>query len=59
MDLKKRRNELKLSQTAVAVAVGVSLTTYQLWERGATTPRPENLVKLKRALQFDEVGAQD
>lgn len=50
MDLKKRRKKLELTQTDVAKAVGVSLYTYQLWERGVTTPFPENLVKLKTVL---------
>lgn len=52
MEIKKRRKELKLSQSALAVLVGVSLTTIQLWERGVTTPSDENLTKLKQALQI-------
>ena len=36
----------KMSQTDVAIACKVSLTTYQLWERGVTEPKPENMEKL-------------
>ena len=35
-----------MSQTDVAIACKVSLTTYQLWERGVTEPKPENMEKL-------------
>jgi len=48
--MKDHRLELKLTQADVALAVGVSLTTYQLWEKGVTTPTPENLKKLNSVL---------
>jgi transcriptional regulator with XRE-family HTH domain len=47
------RKSLKLSQMEVAKTCGVSLITYQMWERGISTPTPENLIKLKKALQIN------
>ena len=52
--LKDIRNEKKLSQSDVAKLVGVSLTSYQLWEREVTTPAPENLTKLIEVLGLRE-----
>lgn len=51
-ELRKKREEKSLTQTEVAVAVGVSLTAYQLWERGVASPKPENMDKLKKVLGF-------
>jgi len=51
-NLKERRKLLGISQTSLAINLGVSLVTVQLWERGASTPSPENKQKL------DEVMAQ-
>ena len=48
MKLKKMRKVHELTQLDVALGVGVSLMTYQLWERGANNPNPENLEKLER-----------
>ena len=53
-DMKEKRLKLNLTQTDVALAVGVSLTTYQLWEKGVTTPTPENLKKLNKVLRMTE-----
>jgi transcriptional regulator with XRE-family HTH domain len=52
--MKDKRLALKLTQTDVAIAVGVSLVTYQLWERGVTTPTPENQKKLDKILRIEE-----
>lgn len=52
--LKELRKQAGMTQTEVAVAVGVSLTAYQLWERGASTPKDENLQKLKEVLGMKE-----
>lgn len=41
------------SQVAVAIKCGVSLSTYQLWEKGAMKPRAIRLKKLKEVLQMD------
>lgn len=46
-DLKKLRKTKNASQVDVAVAVGVSLMSYQLWERGVTKPKPENVKGLE------------
>lgn len=51
MNLKKNRIERGLTQTQVAVLVGASLTSYQNWERGVTTPTEENQAKLKKVLE--------
>ena len=54
MDLKERRKELELTQTELAIKVGVSLFTIQCWERGVTTPTPENKEKLYKALEIGD-----
>lgn len=51
MNIKELRKALKLSQSALAVECGVSLTTIQLWERNVSKPSAENLEKLKKALK--------
>jgi len=51
LDIKSLRLEKKLTQIDVAKKVGVSLTSYQLWERGVTTPTEENLKKLYEVLR--------
>jgi len=54
--IKARRNELKKlypgswSQIDVAIKCGVSMLTYQLWERGAVKPTEENEAKLLEVL---------
>ncbi len=52
--LRDRREELGFSQTAVAVAIGVSLVSYQNWERGVAKPRENHRVRLEKVLQFEE-----
>lgn len=54
MNYKELRKKQKLTQIQVASKVGVSLMTYQLWERGAMNPKPENLEKLKLVLNIKE-----
>lgn len=51
-NLKELRKAAKLTQVELAVKVGVSLMTIQLWERQVTTPKDENLNKLKKALNI-------
>ena len=48
--IKELRLAKGMTQTDVAMAVGVSLTAYRLWEIGAMKPSPENLVKLAQVL---------
>jgi transcriptional regulator with XRE-family HTH domain len=52
MNLKEQRITLGLTQAQVAVAVGVSLTGYQNWEKGLSTPSEENMKKLKKVLKI-------
>lgn len=52
MNIAERRKELGYTQTYVAVKVGVSLTGYQNWERGLSTPSEENMKKLKEVLKI-------
>lgn len=54
MNLKDRRLKLGFSQSAVAVKVGVSLNSYQNWERGVTKPKGENMNKLLEVLDIKE-----
>jgi transcriptional regulator with XRE-family HTH domain len=51
-NLKELRKAAKLTQVELALKVGVSLMTIQLWERQVTTPKDENLNKLKKALNI-------
>ena len=51
MDIKKLRKEKGMTQIEAAIKSGVSLTTFQLWERGVTTPNEENMKKLILALK--------
>ena len=55
MDLKKLRKEKKLTQIEVAKRVGVSMVSYQLWERGVSSPNDENRIKLIKVLDIKEV----
>ena len=49
-EIKALRKERELTQIALAVRVGVSLMSVQLWERGGTKPSQENLERLKHVL---------
>jgi transcriptional regulator with XRE-family HTH domain len=51
-NLKELRKAAKLTQMDLAVKVGVSLMTIQLWERQVTTPKEENLNKLKEVFNI-------
>lgn len=56
--LKERREELGLSQVAMAVRCGVSLTSYRLWEYGVS-PSDENRKKLEEVLHEAETRQAD
>ena len=56
--LKEARKRAGLTQTGVAVKVGVTLTTYQLWERGAMKPTEDNRKKLFKVLGITEEEAR-
>ena len=59
--MKLRRLALGLTQIEVAIAVGVSVPAYRLWEAGGTKPTPDNEVKLKEVLggAADEADKQN
>ncbi len=48
--IKQRRKELKLTQSDVGKAVGVSKATVSQWESGDTSPKGGNLIKLSKSL---------
>jgi len=54
MDWKQKRLDLKMTQIKVAKACGVSLMTYQLWEREAMKPNEENMKKLIKVLRSEK-----
>lgn len=49
--IRERRKQLKMSQSALSKAAGVSYSSISLWENDNTAPRGENLHKLARSLQ--------
>jgi len=56
-DIKERRKELGWSQYDLAKKVGVSEVSIRKWERGVTTPKPENQEKLEKVLREVENGS--
>lgn len=52
-NLKEYRIKKGMTQADVAKAVGVSLTSYLLWEREVGNPNPENLEKLRAVLGME------
>ena len=60
--IREKREELKKndpknwSQIDVAIKCGVSLLSYQLWERGAVKPTVENEAKLLEVLGLDIIN---
>jgi len=52
-EIKTKRKEKKMTQTEVALKIGVSLGAYRLWETGGGKPNSENLKKLKKILITD------
>lgn len=53
-NLKELRKAANLTQMDLAVKVGVSLMTIQLWERKVTKPKEENLNKLKDVFRIED-----
>lgn len=51
--LKQRRNEKNLSQTAVANYLNVTRTAYHNWESGKTIPNKKNLLLLSKILDVE------
>ena len=54
MDLRKLRDEHKMTQSEVARKVGVSLMSYQLWERGVMNPSEQNKEKLEKLFKVNK-----
>ena len=46
-EFKSVRDTFNKSQIEMAIAVGVSINTWILWERGATIPNEENQLKFE------------
>ena len=55
-DLKKAREKKGLTQTEVAIAVGVSVEAYRRWENGGGGANEENLKKLKEVLKKEDLN---
>lgn len=55
-NLRERRMALGLTQSDLAIKVGVSLVSIQLWERGVTTPKEANLNALESYLVSAEAA---
>jgi len=53
MDIKKLRQEKKLTQWELAKLVGVSVNAVVMWEREVSEPKPENMQKLKEVLSAE------
>ena len=50
--LKAAREALGMTKTAVAAAIGVSLNTYCLWEKGKISPSPERVQEIGQVLSL-------
>lgn len=55
-NLRERRQALGLTQSDLAIKIGVSLVSIQLWERGVTTPKESNLRALETYLENAEAA---
>jgi|LGOV01.1.fsa_nt_gb transcriptional regulator with XRE-family HTH domain len=49
--IKKRRHAKKLTQIEAAIKIGVSISSYRLWEQGGVKPSPENEARLIEVLR--------
>jgi len=48
--LRRWRHAKKISIMRAAVALDVTMTTIQVWERGSATPSEENMAKLEEVV---------
>lgn len=46
MNLKEQRIKKGMTQIDAAIAIGVSLSSYRMWELGVTKPNDTNMQKL-------------
>jgi DNA-binding transcriptional regulator YiaG len=53
MNIRKLREQLRMTQVDLAIKCEVSLASLRMWEKGVTKPKPENLAKLKTALEVE------
>ena len=51
-NIKQLRENKGYTQMDLAVKVGVSLTSVRMWEKGVSTPKPENKDKLEKVLDI-------
>ena len=51
-NIKQLREDKGYTQMDLAVKVGVSLTSVRMWEKGVSTPKPENKDKLEKVLNI-------
>ena len=49
-NLRKKREERKMTQEELGKALGVGRTTVTLWELGINKPRTDRLIKLSKVL---------
>lgn len=54
--MKKRREELKLTQAEIAELIGIARSTYTNIERGEKNPSFEIMLKVKEVLKVTEDG---
>ncbi|MGQ7458164.1 XRE family transcriptional regulator [Streptococcus suis] len=47
----ERRKELKMNQSGLARAIGISRQSYSAWEKGSSQPNKDNLEKLEKLLR--------
>lgn len=52
MDFKKLRIKKKWTQTQAAIACGVAVVTWRLWESGGGQPSVENMAKIREVFNI-------
>lgn len=57
--LRSRRQELGLTQEFVAREAGMNVTQYNGYERGRSSPAPDTIIRLAKALQTDRETLTD
>ena len=48
----------RLTQSMAALHIGVTMMTWQLWERGLGRPGRDNMVLLKHKIGIEDIGEQ-
>lgn len=52
--LRKSREDKEITQVMCALYCGVSVVTYQNWERGLSMPKEDNLKRICHFLEIEE-----